>query len=121
MKVTYIGKQKGEQNQVDLTAGREYVVYAWATKGDAIRYYVCGDSHSYYPVPYPADLFQVTNDQRSRYWQTAETPGHPDHDSLTAYEEWISDPAYYDKLTSMKPAEQAAFAQHRIWLNAEAE
>src|SRR5438132_13847459 len=61
-----------------LTAGKEYVVYAleWSAEG-VPGYVLCYDGYWQYPLHYPAELFDITDQRPSRYWVVGFQPTRP--------------------------------------------
>jgi hypothetical protein len=102
-----------------LTPGKDYVVYALAFADTSVWYYLVDDHELWYPVHYPAELFEVIDDRLSRYWRFAFTPAHLDHQALLTIEEWAHDEYFYDRLTDKSASEVNKFANAKVLMDAE--
>ena len=89
-----------------LTVGQEYIVYALKEWQGNIWYYICDDNYTYYPMQYPAPLFEVIDNRLSSYWRFK---CYPNGLIRLAFEEWLTDPDFYDKLTDQEEAEVLIF------------
>ena len=103
-----------------LTIGKEYVVYALAVKERQIWYYISDDDELFYPVRYPAPLFDVVDQLLSKHWGYAFTPEHLDHFALFSFDEWISDPYFYDRLTDGNELDVLSFKTMKAMMDKEA-
>jgi hypothetical protein len=81
-----------------LTFGKQYVVYALAIRHDQIWYYVVDDCDLWLPIYKPAPLFKIIDARVSRYWRVKLTPDNLDHSILFAFQEWVSDRLFYERL-----------------------
>ena len=104
------------QLQFSLTVGREYVVYAFREWQGTIWYYICDDNYTYYPMQNPAPLFEVVDDRVSKYWRFKLSPNGF---LMIAFEQWFTDPYFYDKLTDQEEAEVEIFDQVKELMDAE--
>ncbi len=89
-----------------LTVGQEYIVYALKEWQGNIWYYICDDNYTYYPMQHPAPLFEVIDDRLSSYWRFK---CYPNGLIRLAFEEWLTDPYFYDKLTDQEEREVLIF------------
>lgn len=118
----YLDVHKGDSHSSDfpLTVGKEYFVYALALQTNAqLWYYIFDDDGLYYPFHYPAPMFRVADSRLSRYWRYAFTPGHLDHIALFAFEEWVSDEYFYDRLTEGNQEEVSRFRKMKQLMDSE--
>ena len=110
----------GHAAEFPITVGREYVVYALALrKNEQVWYYISDDDGLYYPHHYPAPLFQVVDSSLSDYWRFAFTPEHLDHVALFAFEEWVRDGYFYDRLTDKADVEVSKFREMKNLMDSE--
>jgi len=101
-----------------LTIGKEYVVYAFYEWEGQVWYYIADDDYMYYPMQNPAPLFEVVDDQLSKYWRFKLW----ENGLLeVAFPQWFSDLYFYDKLTDQEPAEVDLFKKIRAVMDREAE
>ncbi|MEA5511833.1 hypothetical protein VB715_18840 [Crocosphaera sp. UHCC 0190] len=89
-----------------LTVGQEYIVYALKEWQGNIWYYICDDNYTYYPRQHPAPLFEVIDNHLSSYWRFK---CYPNGLIRIAFEEWLTEPYFYDKLTDQEDAEVLIF------------
>src|SRR5579883_1533882 len=104
-----------------LTVGREYVVYAVAIRNQQVWYYVVDDDNLWFPIYKPAPLFEIADARVSRYWKLKLTPGNLDHEVLLAFEEWISDEQFYDRLSDKEQTEVKVFRERKQQMDGEFE
>lgn len=103
-----------------ITVGKDYVVYALALQKHAqVWYYISDDDEHPYPLHYPAPMFQVIDSRFSRYWRFAFTPQHLDHVALCAFEDWVLDPYFYDRLTDVEEKEVSKFKIMKTLIDSE--
>jgi len=114
----YIDPARGYTKKVELplTVGKEYVVYAIRAWQGVVWYYICDDNYSYYPIQTPAPLFEVVDSRVSKYWQFMLDPNGV---LRFAFEQWFTDPYFYDKLTDQEEAEVEIFDQVKELMDAE--
>lgn len=105
-----------KQIQFSLTVGSEYVVYAFREWRGTIWYYICDDNYSYYPMQNPAPLFEVVDSRVSRYWRFELSPNGV---LIIAFEQWFTDPFFYDKLTDQEEVEVGIFDRVKELMDAE--
>ena len=110
----------GPSAEFPITVGKEYVVYAIALWNNAqVWYYVSDDDDLNYPFRYPAPLFEVADSSVSRYWRYAFTPEHLDHVALFAFEEWVRDAYFFDRLTDDSELEVSTFRKMKDLMDSE--
>lgn len=114
----YIDPARGYTKKVELplTVGKEYVVYAIRSWQGIVWYYICDDNYSYYPIQTPAPLFEVVDNRVSKYWQFMLDPNGV---LRFAFEQWFTDPCFYDKLTDQEEAEVEIFEKVKELMDAE--
>ena len=114
----YIDPARGytKKIQLPLTVGKEYVVYAIRAWQGIVWYYICDDNYSYYPIQTPAPLFEVVDSRVSKYWQLMP---YPNGVLRIAFEQWFTDPYFYDKLTDQEEAEVEIFEKVKELIDAE--
>lgn len=99
-----------------LTLGKEYVVYALYQSQGNVWYYICDDNYTYYPMQNPAPLFEVVDSRVSKYWRFELAPNGR---LEMAFEQWFTDPYFYDKLTDQEEAEVEIFEKVKELMDAE--
>jgi hypothetical protein len=110
----------GHAAEFPITVGKEYVVYALALRKNAqVWYYISDDDELYYPHHYPAPLFQVVDSRLSAYWRFVFTPEHLDHIALFAFEEWVGDGYFYDRLTDKAEDEVSTYREMKRLMDSE--
>ena len=108
LRSTYLKPEFGYTKELEfpVTVGQEYIVYALKEWQGNIWYYICDDNYTYYPMQYPAPLFEVIDNHLSSYWRFK---CYPNGLIRLAFEEWLNDPDFYDKLTDQEEAEVVIF------------
>ena len=105
-----------KETEFQLRVGKEYIVYALYEWEGKIWYYICDERYTYYPIHNPAPLFEVVNDRISKYWRFKLAP----NGLLTlAFEQWFSEPYFYDKLTDQEEQAVLIFEQVKELMDAE--
>lgn len=102
-----------------LTVGREYVVYAIAIRKQQVWYYVVDDNNLWFPIYKPAPLFKIMDDRVSQHWRIKITPGNRDHEVLLAFQEWVSQEWFYDRLSDKEQVEVRVFKERKQQMDAE--
>ncbi|MEK6302975.1 MAG: hypothetical protein AABO41_19870 [Acidobacteriota bacterium] len=118
----YLDSRRGydSASEFPITVGQEYVVYALALrKNEQVWYYISDDDGLYYPHRYPAPLFEGVDSRLSQYWRFAFTPEHLDHAALFAFEEWVRDEYYYDRLTDKVEDDVSKFSEMKHLMDLE--
>ncbi len=115
---SYINPAQGYKKETEfpLTIGKEYNVYALKEWQGSVWYYICDDNYMYYPMQNPAPLFEVVDSRVSKYWRFKL---HPNGLLKIAFEQWLSDTYFYDKLTDQKE-EVLVFEKVKELMDAEA-
>jgi hypothetical protein len=106
-----------KETDFQVTVGQEYVVYALYEWEGKIWYYICDDNSTYYPIHKPAPLFEVLDDRVSKYWRFKLEPNGL---LIIAFEQWFSEPYFYDKLTDQEEREVLIFEKVKELMDAEA-
>lgn len=96
-----------------LTVGREYAVYSIFIRSAGCWYLVIDDNDLTYPMPYPAALFEITNDKLGPDWRFRVTPDNVDHVAIVSFSEWAHDTHFYDKLVRRETNAMSAFEHAR--------
>ena len=114
----YIDPARGYTKKIELplTVGKEYVVYAIRSWQGIVWYYICDDNYSYYPIQTPAPLFEVVDNRVSKYWRFMLNPNGV---LRFVFEQWFTDPYFYDKLTDQEEAEVEIFDKVKELMDAE--
>src|SRR4028118_446267 len=111
----HLGYKK--ESEFQLSVGKEYIVYALYEWEGKIWYYICDERYTYYPIHNPAPLFEVVDNRISKYWRFKLAP----NGLLTlAFEQWFSDPYFYDKLTDQEEQAVLIFEHVKDLIDAEA-
>lgn len=116
---TYLDPAVGrtKETEFQLTIGKEYTVYALYQWQGSIWYYICDDGYTYYPQQNPAPLFEVVDNRLSSYWRFKV---YPNGLLKLAFEEWLSDQYFYDKLTDGEETEVLIFEKLKELIDTEA-
>ncbi len=114
----YLDSRRGYKKETEfpLTVGKDYIVYTFSVKLGQVWYYICEDNYMYYPMRSPAPLFEVVDNKMSIYWRFKLSPTGL---LEVAFEQWISDPYFYDKLTDQKEEEVLIFEKIKELIDAE--
>jgi hypothetical protein len=111
----HLGYKK--ESEFQLSIDKEYIVYALYEWEGKIWYYICDERYTYYPIHNPAPLFEVVDNRISKYWRFKLAP----NGLLTlAFEQWFSDPYFYDNLTDQEEQAVLIFEQIKDLIDAEA-
>ncbi|VTR98563.1 Putative uncharacterized protein OS=[Oscillatoria] sp. PCC 6506 GN=OSCI_1000023 PE=4 SV=1 [Gemmata massiliana] len=112
----------------ELTPGREYVVYAlqWSAEG-VPGYILCHDGYGYYPLHYPAELFEVTDPRSSQYWvvtfRPARTLGSSGHvvlpEVVVGFPEWSADWGFHYWVTEGREPELSTWQRYKRLIDEE--
>lgn len=124
----YVDSRIPRDNTTDwfLTTGKEYVVYAMQCCEGKTWYYIMDDHDLWFPIMKPAPLFEIVDSRLSSAWRVAFEHGR-DYKTgkysieiiLLAFDEWCSDPTYYERLSDNNAHEVAIFAQRRKEMDSE--
>lgn len=114
------GTDIGLSTVFPLTVGRNYTVYALALRGDQIWFFLHDDNALYYPMSYPSDLFEISDNRVPSTWHFRETPRSLDHTAIFAIREWVTDDFFYDRLTDGNVEEVRIFRTAKQIIDAEA-
>ncbi|HYJ87731.1 MAG TPA: hypothetical protein VEW46_16830 [Pyrinomonadaceae bacterium] len=119
----YLDPRVGYTSEMEfpLTIARKYVVIAIALRQNQVWYYISDDDDLYYPTATPAPLFEVSDRRLSKYWRYAFTPEHEDHLALFAFQEWVVDDYFYDRLTDGKEPEVSIYQKLKTMMTSEAQ
>lgn len=110
-----VGRTK--ETEFQLTIGKAYTVYALYQWQGSIWYYICDDGYTYYPQQNPAPLFEVIDNRLSSYWRFKV---YPNGLLKLAFEAWLSDQYFYDKLTDGEKTEILIFEKLKELIDTEA-
>jgi hypothetical protein len=100
--------------ETDLEVGKEYVVYGVVFWDNAPCYYICLEAKDTYPVPYPADYFDVIDDRLSSCWELSFEPSRNGRAaSSLVFHEWAEAPRFYERLIEGDPASEKLFQEYR--------
>lgn len=116
---SYIAPAKGYKKETEfpLTVGKDYTVYALKEWQGSVWYYICDDNYMYYPMQNPAPLFEVIDNRMSKYWRFKL---YPNGLLKIAFDPWLSDTYFYDKLTNQEEEEVLIFEKVKELMDAEA-
>jgi hypothetical protein len=116
---SYIDPARGYKKETEfpLTVGKEYTVYALKEWQGSVWYYICDDHYMYYPMQNPAPLFEIIDSRVSNYWRFKL---YPNGLLKIAFEQWLSDTYFYDKLTDQKEEQVLIFDKVKELMDAEA-
>jgi hypothetical protein len=109
-----------------LTAGKEYVVYAVECYEGKTWYCVIDDANLWFPMMKPAPLFEITDPRPSALWRVAfkygrdwKTKENSIEILLVAFEEWCTDPLYYERLADKSAREVEIFSKRKKEMDSE--
>ena len=88
----------GENTRFHVTVGNQYRVYTVSFWDALVFYYIADDCFTEYPRRYPASLFKIIDNSLSKYWGIQEYANHKDYKLLISFNEWLTDPYYFEKL-----------------------
>ncbi|HEY1603620.1 MAG TPA: hypothetical protein VGG64_28725 [Pirellulales bacterium] len=104
-----------------LGVGTQYVVYGFTYYLGHIWYYICDGDYTYYPVWNPSPLFRIVDNRLSSFWRVGiyavGSAGLPM--PIVAFDEWVGDPLFYDKLTDGEGAAVALFKGYKRLIDEE--
>src|SRR6476661_5382396 len=104
---------RGPQSEFSVTIGKTYLVYALISFSNQVWYYIADDHYGWYPAGMPAPLFQVVDSRVSKHWGTRISERDRGTDVLIAFEEWLSIPWFYDRLTDREDKEVEIFRERK--------
>lgn len=102
-----------------VTLGREYNVYGIEFAGGQVWYYIDDDQRHWYPIRKPAPLFEVVDPRLSKYWYIRVSEGKHGSVGWIFFEEFISDPFFYDRLTDRVDADVEVFKKRKRQMDEE--
>ena len=114
-----------EKTVFDLILGKDYTVYGFTVKSGYIWYYICDEMYEreviHYPIWQPAPLFEVIDGKMSKYWMCNFKMGYCSEDTfqLVAFEEWVNDLVYYDRLTDGIEFDVEIFKRYKTLMDSE--
>lgn len=103
-----------------LDKNSSYVVQAIAFIDSHPFFYVFDEDDSY-PTPYPAMLFEIIDPRLSNYWKLGYNGDGETGFSIIAFEEWASDPVFYERLVDEWPTELEVMRSRRKLIDEEFE
>jgi hypothetical protein len=110
---------RGPKTEFFITVGKEYVVYGVEFALNQIWFYIDDDQHHWYPIRKPAPLFQLIDSRLSKYWRIGISEGKHGSVCWLFFDEFISDPYFYDRLTDRAAAEVEIFRERKRQMDAE--
>ncbi|HAX75168.1 MAG TPA: hypothetical protein DCY88_04850 [Cyanobacteria bacterium UBA11372] len=115
----YIDPARGYKKETEfpLTVGKEYTVYALKQWQGTVWYYICDDNSTYYPIQTPAPLFEMVDNRMSKYWRFK---FYNNGLLKIAFQQWFSEPYFYDKLTDQKEEQVLIFDKVKELMDEEA-
>jgi hypothetical protein len=117
----------GDGDYPKLTTGREYVVYALEWSEGVPGYILCDDDYWLYPMHYPAELFDITDPQPSRYWVVGFQPARSLGSSgqrvppevAVGFPEWVADWGFRYWLTESREPELSTWRRYKQLIDEE--
>ena len=100
----------------DLMVGKEYVVYVIEPSAQGVPGYVlCGENYSYYPLHYPAELFEVADSHPSQYWEVGYWPARPSAlpAVVVGFPEWVADWGFHYWVTEGREPETSVWQRYK--------
>lgn len=105
-----------EEGYENLIVGQVYPVYGVLFWGEqnTTNYYICEDENSEYPIPLPADFFEIINGSIPTEWKLG-FHRYSDGDQITnlVIEEWATDDMFYENLVNGKIKEKDIFNNYK--------
>lgn len=105
------------ESEFPLTVGREYLVYAVTTYLCHTWFYVFDENRLAYPVWYLAEIFRVSDRFIPRWWTVnyfgAASGSRQEGRLIVSFDEWASDPTFYERLVDGDADAQAVLKRHR--------
>lgn len=105
--------------EIDLELGREYTVYGVIFRDNSPWYYLCSEEYDEYPKPFAAEFFNVSDDRLSSYWKLSVDQGEEKILSSLAFDEWVKDPSFYERLIEDDPEAVELFGKYRQLMDQE--
>ena len=114
----YMNRPSGEIDQLEVS--KEYTVYGIEFRSNYPWYYLIDDWIDDYPTPYPADLFDISDERLSRYWRL-DFEVHQDGtaSSRLVFDEWAKEPMYQERLVDGEPEEVELFMKYKQLMDEE--
>lgn len=85
----------------ELTIGRSYIIYAILKIENYKFYMICGDDYDgiyiNYPQILPSELFEITNNNRSKYWIDSQKT-HSNSNYRIGFKEFVEEEFFYGNL-----------------------
>lgn len=111
----------------ELTPDREYVVYALEWSEGMPGYILCHDNYSFYPMHYPAELFEIVDPKLSRYWVAGFQPvrrlGNTGPivlpEIVVGFPEWVADWGFRYWLTERREPEKSTWERYKRLMDEE--
>lgn len=96
----------------NLELGAEYSVQAIELMWGGIWIYLetCGSD---YPYPYPIEFFEIVDSSILVDW-SVRAPYRNQNLAIVGFQEWISDPNFYEKLLDDSPVEVAIYELRKL-------
>jgi hypothetical protein len=104
--------------EVDLEVNKEYTVYGVVFWDNSPWYYICVEDYDEYPKPFPAEVFEVSDDRLSPYWKvTHEQKEDGEVQSSLLFNEWSKDTSFYERLIEEDEGVIETFEKYRELMN----
>ncbi|MEI6513515.1 MAG: hypothetical protein WCO51_09610 [bacterium] len=113
-----LGVYSGGPNEINLTIGAIYTVYALAFCNGGVYFYVCDDFLANEPGNFPsnhgAPLFEVIDRTLSKYWcydydNNPYVEGISGDTAFIKPSDWVNDETLYGRLVDGDPSAEAAW------------
>lgn len=113
----------GPDHEFALEVGKQYVVYAITVYLAHLWYYICDEDNTYYPIWNPSPLFRIVDSRLSSYWHIGFHSASPQMEAfpIIAFDQWVADPLFYDKLTDGQEDAVALFREYKRLMDIESE
>jgi hypothetical protein len=123
MKIKCISnKLKINEHEIDeyefLEIGRTYVVYGMIIDHGELKYYICDEVHSSFPISRPFSLFEIIDRNLSRCWIFGFVEGIEKFPSWN-FREWIEEPYFQDNITDYEEREVSIFKYYKEFMDLE--
>ncbi|EPM47668.1 hypothetical protein A249_39375 [Pseudomonas syringae pv. actinidiae ICMP 18804] len=107
--------------KIDIDLGSEYVVYGIEFWENSPWYYLCVGIDDEYPKPYAADLFFVSENKLSTYWQLGFCTNYNGSQVASlVFGEWAADRRFYERLIDGEEVEVELFKKYKSLMDDEA-
>lgn len=103
---------------IDLDINKEYLIFGVLVRDGFLWLYVRDDESDEYPLPYPIEVFSITDSRLSKYWVFS-SPSRKGEYPLLVFKEWADDPDFYEKLVNGDDTSVRCFSKYTELMSVE--